>query len=630
MIVTPMSFNNQDRQHQEEDDEYSSRNNEQDIPRPAPQPPAPMMMMPPMSRIMMTPAVQAQQNNTTVTTTTNNNNNSSSTSTNTYGITTSTTSTTAAAAMHPTTSFRNSNHDKNHRYSAPPAATVIPSSSSVVSSDTSTCWTIGVPPPQPQHEHEQGTRTLSTCPWQQEAHRLRVLLKDLGFSSLLSSSTRVPPSSVLVSSSSGHSCCHNDHHYHHHHGDPNTEHWHSLLLDEYQSLQECNQNLQSQLEAQVQYHEQMHQDLLLQQAKQHGEYQNAMTHLRQELEQKRQEIVDLTRGQKEMEGILKDMEHQMDWMSDEKYQWMQEVENCKRQNVNHHEKILELQMISARYHDDCQELEQRVQDLMEERDRYEIMWREERDRGRGLEEDLGRLRLNLEKTEINVCKLVREKAHLVTRLNEANARLERKKVVVVKRQVGDERGGGMKRVVMNHESVVGMQLQERQRQVEHSLQQLEEMSKLRRNDHDDIHGGDPQLSTACARDRVTSVLEERKQFDTIAVTSSSSNGIPLKLAKTMNLEQEEYNNNNNNNNNMQTINNNENGDPQKSQCSLQELDIDSLLFLEPLSLHDGHGEKVESEMDEKKLNPPSLQKASRTLFDFIPAAGDDSVSRSLF
>lgn len=458
-------------------------------------------------------------------------------------------------------------------------------SSSSVSSDT---WNLQQEEPCLLHNHSssgqgQGQQDTLLCPWQQEARRLRIILKDLGLSSLLST---VPDDDFSnPSASNGY------HGGHDRDGWDRNQHWNSLL-EEYQSLQECNQSLQSQLEAQVQYYEQMHQDLLMKQARQHGEYQQELRTLGQELEQKRVQVAALTKGHGDMESMLKNMEQRMEYSNDEKYQIMQEMEACRKQNQSHHEKILELQMVSAKYHVDCKELEQRVHDLEQERDRLEAIWREERDRVRGLEEDLGRLRLKDEKTEINVCKLVREKAHLVTKLNEAHARLERKMKTTVNttgmttmtssmmmmresQKMHTEQSEVKKETTYNGcGGGVGIQWQERQNQVEHSLRQLEKMSMVRNDSHSSTHGG----------------------------SGSSADPTIVKNA-TVSIDAIDQ----------------ENNDPQTSLCSLQELDNDSLSFLEPLSLHNGHGEQ-EGDEHEKTLNHPN--------FDYVLA--DDDVSRSLF
>lgn len=664
MIVTPKSFHtytnrsNHQHQHQtatqrqgkEEEEEEEYRSSDDVIPRPPPQPPMPMTtvsvigQLQPMSQNNSNniPLQRAFTTNTVSSLDTFHHDTGKMPTTSRIPSLVSTvkiptqeeeeeeqvvqekytsrhTSNAAAAAAVSNTHDRAIQEDTNvHDHRMPPAAAAFHSSYSV-SSDTTTTnnnhgplWNV----------HPETTTTVGTtahqdrvvmCPWQQEARRLRVILKDLGLSSLLSptvpSSSVVPPSYYSSSSSSSSSSCHFQHSSFrevdgwghpsssstHNLDQEQQQQWHSLL-EEYQSLQECNQNLQSQLEAQVQYHEQMHQDMLLQQAKQHGEYQEEMTVLKQELQQKRQQIVALTQGQREMEGIVQDLEHRIQLLSEEKYRKMEEMEHCKKQNQSHHERILELQMIQTKYRDDCQELQERVSDLEQERDRYETMWREEGDRVRGLEEELGRLKFKEERTDMNVCKLVREKAHLVTKLNEANARLERKRIRESHR--GDDEKGDVKKV-MNQEGPVEIHLQQKQRQVEQSLQQLEKMSMLRKNH---VNGGDPYLppvsedvkdargNDATSTYSIAKRLEANK-FQAIAHVKNVADG-------------------------NHTINK-ENNDPQTSLCSLQELDNDTLSFLEPLSLQDGleKDDDVYEYEDEKKWNSPSLQKASRTLFD---------------
>jgi len=612
MMVTPMSNHTQQGEAEDTPSEEYNSNAAEIMPRPAPQPTMPIMIMPAVS--------SHQYNNHTshhfhaLTRNVSSNIHDSS-----FGSTQipaappnrillSTNKTTTKSLKIPqdqhevddvsSAGYKHNNNynyyknNDNRHYLIPDAF----HSSSSVSSDT---WNLQQEGPCLLHNHSssgqgQGQQDISLCPWQQEARRLRTILKDLGLSSLLST---VPDDDFSnPSASNGYDGGHDRD------GWDRNQHWNSLL-EEYQSLQECNQNLQSQLEAQVQYYEQMHQDLLMKQAREHGEYQQESRTLGQELEQKRLQVATLTKGHGDMESMLKDMEQRMEYSNDEKYQLVQEMEACRKHNQSHHEKILELQMVSAKYHDDCKELEQRVHDLEQERDRLEAMWREERDRVRGLEEDLGRLRLKDEKTEINVCKLVREKAHLVTKLNEAHARLERKMKTTVNttgmttmtssmmmmresQKMHAEQSEVKKETTHNGVGGgvgVGIQWQERQNQMEHSLRQLQKMSMLRNNgSHSSTHGGSGSSADP------TIVKKAVVSIDAI---------------------------------------HQENIDPQTSLYSLQELDNNSLSFLEPLSLHNGHGDQ-EGDEHEKKLNHPNLHKASRALYDYVLA--DDDVSRSLF
>jgi hypothetical protein len=239
---------------------------------------------------------------------------------------------------------------------------------------------------------------------------------------------------------------------------------------------------------------------------------------------------------------------------------------------------------------------------------------------------------------MNACKLVREKAHLATKLNEASARLERRATCRKNWSGGGDDGGGgggggkdfksHPERKMNSEKTpdcctgssinnigdtgrmssgvgTGISWQEKQKEVERSLRQLEEMSGTKEHHHSGSHYVSNGNHSEVKNDDAS--RNQRFHYD---LTKYSKGPTSRSDAAQSDDGQHTFHDLHR----PLAINSNhkENIDPQRKQQVGESFDSDSISLLRPVTLHD------------EKMSPPSLYKDSQPFLDFLSVDDDAS------
>jgi hypothetical protein len=336
--------------------------------------------------------------------------------------------------------------------------------------------------------------------------------------------------------------------------------------------------------------------------KEYCKQENRGDALEREVQKRIAQVADLE-NEKEQNFIERDRsQNAMRVMEKEKGELVRDLESSRLNSEYNCSKTLELQQLAAKWHGDSEAFQGMVMELEEERNGMRKLFEEERGKVQVLEEVLSNVKVDEGAAGEQIRKLVREKAQIVTKLNEANARLERSTLITSSISRDADHGfqtrfnvkvkgtklfspsgeskhahTGTKHSVSfapfdETDTITRKALEEKQRAVEISLQELELVSPLPNH-----------------------LIGSSVKKAGVERSGNTKRYAPSLSKKTINRS------------NGNTLDEKENQEPREGKEDEDKTDSDSLSLLEPLSLHDS-------------LSPPtkiSLKRESQSLLDFL-------------
>jgi hypothetical protein len=154
-----------------------------------------------------------------------------------------------------------------------------------------------------------------------------------------------------------------------------------------------------------------------------GQLMANLKQLENDVQRRMMQVAALEGEQDEVCMELCVVKKSLEQMETEKSRLSQDL-NCSKMNSNlNSQKTLEIQQFAAKSHNDAVAYQSMVVELEGDRDSIQIMLDEERARMQGLEEALYNSKACESAASEQIRILIREKAQVVTKLNEANARL---------------------------------------------------------------------------------------------------------------------------------------------------------------------------------------------------------------
>ena len=145
-----------------------------------------------------------------------------------------------------------------------------------------------------------------------------------------------------------------------------------------------------------------------------------MSGLEEEVRRRVGQVASLERELRQTTHRCRSLREAVEGLECDRRRMVEEADLVRRERSGMEQKTMELQQIAAKTQYDAVALREQVKELEGERDALRCLVREERERLGGMEEALVVVQEREVVAQEEIRKLVREKASLLTRVNEAN------------------------------------------------------------------------------------------------------------------------------------------------------------------------------------------------------------------